>query len=65
MKTIRVRCTKGKVQITTKGFDGPACEAATAALEAGLGLNKMSDEHTEEYFNETVETEDDRLEQGN
>ncbi|MDO8795374.1 MAG: DUF2997 domain-containing protein [Vicinamibacterales bacterium] len=37
MKQIIVKIENGEAVITTKGFTGKACAAATAALEKALG----------------------------
>lgn len=52
-KTIIVDVVNGKATITTKGFAGRACLAATADLERALG-RKVSDTHTDEMRQTTT-----------
>lgn len=37
------------LQVETEGFTGESCREATAALEEALGMNRESEELTEEY----------------
>lgn len=54
MKTITVEINNdGEVSIATSGFKGEACQKATAAMEAALGI-KASDKKTGEYYQAEV-----------
>lgn len=45
---------QGETKIQTHGFSGPACQQATKALEAALGL-KQSEMLTAEYHQSATE----------
>lgn len=50
MKTIELTISlTGATSITTKGFAGSGCKAATAALEKSLGV-ATSDVNTAEFY---------------
>ncbi len=53
MKTIMVVIEKGKAQVRTEGFVGPACRDATAQLEKAMGMT-VSDETTPEFHQREV-----------
>lgn len=57
MKTIRIKIEKktGKITISTEGYQGAECLAATKKLEDGLGLNDPDRELTDEYHQTTDE----------
>lgn len=45
----------GTIKLETRGFTGPACQEATHALEAALGL-VQTEERTLEFFELAQET---------
>lgn len=55
-KEIVVTIQDGKATVATKGFQGKACQDATAELEKAMGL-KTSDTKTPEYDLKHVHTQ--------
>lgn len=58
MKTIEIEvAATGEIKIEAMGFKGNACEKATAAIEAALGVKKSSKKKPEFYQREDKRTQ--------
>ena len=53
-QTVIVKIVNGEAVVTTKGFAGKACKAATADLEKNLGLTQHDEATAEMYAQPTT-----------